>query len=98
MTKSHTPAARSEVENLPDAGDRRFWFATHQPTNAKTPLLLELREQTNSGDEVKLSFSRLIGKQATIADPIQIVETATEILIRAGKVDEFVGVLKGGSA
>lgn len=93
----HTPSASSEIDGLPPAGARRFWYATHQPSNAKMPLLLELREQTNSGDEIKLSFSRLIGKQATIADPAQIAETATDILIRAGKVDLFVGILKGSA-
>ena len=92
---SKTQIANLKVPNLPDPGPKRFWRGVHRPESVKTPLLLELREQTNSGDEVKLSFSRLIGKQPTIADPLQIAEAATEILIRAGKVDGYIGILKG---
>lgn len=85
--------SKTEVPDLPSPGERRFWYAIHQPNNVKAPLLLELRQRRNSGDEVKVSFSDLIAKQPTIADPVAIREAAVEILIRAAKVDEFVGIL-----
>lgn len=92
ITRETVPA-RTSIPDLPHPGPRRFWYAIHQPNNVKAPLLLELRQRRNSGDEIKVSFSDLIAKQPTIADPIAISEAATEILIRAAKVDEFVGIL-----
>ena len=92
-TKKTTPPT---VPGMPNPGVGRFWNAVHQPNSIKTPLLLELREQTIASTQPpKVGFSRLIGKAPTIADPKQIVEVASEILIRAEKVDEFVGIIEG---
>lgn len=81
------------LENLPDPGADRFFVGVHNPSNAKYPMMLELRQSTISGREHKVNFSRLIAKQPVIADPKAIVEAAEEILVRAGRVDEFVGIL-----
>lgn len=80
---------------LPDPGPQRFWHGIHNPASVKTPLTLELRESTISGDKFRPKFSRLIAKAPTIADPKMILEAAEAILIRAQRVDEFVGVLEG---
>lgn len=80
---------------LPDPGPRRYWHGVHNARSVKTPLTLELRERTVGREDQPItnSFSRLIGQAHTIADGEAIVETAKEILIRAGDVDKFVGVL-----
>ena len=78
---------------LPDPGPRRYWLGVHNPSSIKTPMTLELRERTNSGPTIVASFSRLIAKAPTIADEEALQETAREILVRAGKVDEFVGII-----
>ena len=83
-----------KIDGMPDAGTGRFWHAVHQPKNTKLPMLLELREKTTDSPRVLLSFSRLISQLGTIADPKSIIATATEILERAGRVDDFVGVLE----
>lgn len=80
--------------DLPDAGPGRFWHGVHNPSNVKNPMILELRQSTLSGDRPpKVGFSRLIAKQPVIADAAAIAEAAADILIRASKVDEFVGIL-----
>lgn len=81
------------IPDMPDAGEQRFWNAVHQPANTKQPLLLELREKTTNSPKIVVSFSRLITKQGTIADEKAIVETATEMLERAARVDEFAGII-----
>lgn len=81
------------LPGMPPPGARRFWHATHNPNSVKFPMLLELREHQHGGDQVRLTFSRLIGKAPTIADATQIIEAAKDILIRAGSVDQFTGVI-----
>ena len=83
------------LPSLPDPGPGRYWWGVHAPNSVKTPLTLELREQTNAGPIVP-SFSRLIAKQPTIADEKAIIEAANEILVRAQSVDRYVGVLGEG--
>lgn len=82
---------------LPDPGPNRFFHGVHLPKNAKFPLDLELRERVNESGQAKVSFSKLIAHQPTIADAKAVRETAEEILIRAGQVDKFVGILAEGS-
>lgn len=83
--------------DLPNPGPGRFWHGAHRPASEKTPLVLELRESSVSGSAAKVSFSKLIAKQSTIADEKMIRQAAEDILIRAGKVDDFVGILAEGS-
>lgn len=85
---------------MPNPGPERFWHAIHQPTNTKLPLLLELREKMTNNPKILVKFSRLITKQGTIADEKAIIATADEMLERAARVDEFVGVIqaKGDAA
>lgn len=78
---------------LPNPGPMRFWHGVHNPSNAKFPMVLELREKTIDREQVILGFSKIIAKQPVIADPVQMREAAEAILARAGRVDEFVGVL-----
>jgi hypothetical protein len=80
---------------LPPAGRGRFWHGVHNAGNVKFPMTLELRESSiDIGDrEPRASFSRLIAKQPVIADPKAIAEAAKDILVRAARVDEFVGIL-----
>lgn len=78
---------------LPHPGPSRFWHGVHNPNNAKFPLTLELRQKTIDREVVPLGFSRLIAKQPVIADPIHLREAAEAILVRAGRVEEFTGVL-----
>ena len=85
------------LDDLPDPGQDRFWLGQHQPHSTKTPLMLELREKVIAGAPAREKFSRLISKQGTIADPASIIATAEEILVRAGKVDKFTGILKEGT-
>lgn len=92
-----TPAT-IRLTGMPHPGARRFWHAIHNPKSVKTPMLLELREHRHSGDEVRLTFSRLIGQAPTIADAEQIIETAKDILIRAGRADQFAGVIEPEAA
>ena len=87
----------AEIKNLPDPGENRFWVGIHQPRNTKQPLLLQLREKLAAGSKPNVSLSTLITQQGTIADEKAIVETAEQMLIRAGRVDQFVGVLNEGS-
>ena len=78
-------------------GRNRFWHGVHAPNNVKFPLLIELREKTNSGSEILMSFSKVIAKAPTIADPKAIEEAMREILVRAERVDEFVGIIAKGA-
>lgn len=100
MTTAPRTTVYTEVAfDLPDPGPGRFWHGVHNARSAKTPLTLELRERTTLGDKpVVLGFSRLIGQAPTIADQASVIETAKEILIRAGDVDKFVGVLQKGDS
>lgn len=83
---------------MPDPGPTRFFVGVHNPNNQKYPLMLELRESTISADRPhKANFSRLIAKQSTIADEKAVIEAAENILVRAGKVDKFVGIIRGES-
>lgn len=82
----------AHIEGLPDPGPNRFWYALHQPRNTKQPLLLQLREKLAAGSKPNVSLSTLITQQGTIADEKAIVETAEQMLIRAGRVDEFTGI------
>jgi len=85
---------------LPDPGPKRFWHGIHNPKNATKPLILELREQmTESGIHLP-KFSRLIGQMPTFADPAAVKDAAQELMVRASRVDEFVGILPhaGGRA
>ena len=82
--------------NLPNPGPMRFWVGVHNPKNAKSPLDLELRERVNESGKAKVSFSKLIAHQPTIADPKAVRDAAEEILIRAARVDEFVGIISEG--
>lgn len=89
--------ARSRVADLPDPGEGRFWAGVHRPNSVKEPLLLELREKTvPSAEHTTLSMSTLIAKAGTVADEDAIVETAKEILTRANRVKDFVGILQHG--
>lgn len=83
--------------DLPDPGPQRFWSGVHLPKNAKFPLDLELRERVNESGKAKISFSRLIAHQPTIADAKAVREAAEEILIRASQVDRFVGIIGEGA-
>jgi hypothetical protein len=83
---------------LPDPGRERFWHGVHNPSSVKTPLTLELRERTVANAKAAVTFSKLIAKQPTIADPKAVKEAADEILIRAERVDDFIGILKEGEA
>ena len=78
--------------DLPSAGAKRFWNITHQPNKKLTPLRIELRQKEISSGEALLSLSKLIGFADTVADPDKIKVAAQEILARAGRVDEFVGI------
>lgn len=90
MPKS-TPAT---LPDMPNPGANRFWWGIHNPSSVKTPMILELRESTLSPDrEIKHGFSRLIAKQPVIADAAAIAEAADQILTRASRVDEFVGII-----
>ena len=85
------------THDLPDPGKNRFWHGVHSPSNTKQPLLLELREKIHEHGSARTSMSKLISKAGTIADAKAVRETAEEILIRAGQVDKFVGILAEGS-
>ena len=85
------------THDLPDPGKNRFWHGVHSPSNTKQPLLLELREKIHEHGQARTSMSKLISKAGTIADAKAVRETAEEILIRAGQVDKFVGILAEGS-
>ncbi len=75
-------------------GKGRLWNITHQPAKSKTPVRLELRERTAAKNEkhAVLSFTKLIGYVDTIADEEALEEAAKELLVRVGRVDQFVGV------
>ena len=85
------------THDLPDPGKNRFWHGVHSPSNTKQPLLLELREKIHENGPARVAMSNLISKAGTIADAKAVRETAEEILIRAGQVDKFVGILAEGS-
>lgn len=85
------------THDLPDPGKNRFWHGVHSPSNTKQPLLLELREKIHENGPARVAMSKLISKAGTIADAKAVRETAEEILIRAGQVDKFVGILAEGS-
>jgi hypothetical protein len=87
----------SSTHNLPDPGPMRFWVGIHNPASVKSPLTLELRERTAGSGVARVSFSRLIAKAHTIADDKAVTDAAEEILIRAARVDDFVGILKEGA-
>ena len=87
----------SKTHDLPDPGKNRFWNGVHAPSNSKAPLTLELREKMHENGPARVSMSKLISKAGTIADAKAVRETAEEILIRAGQVDKFVGILAEGS-
>lgn len=80
------------IAGMPDPGPNRFFTGIHQPRNTKQPLLLQLREKFAAGSKPNVSLSTLITQQGTIADEKAIVETAEQMLIRAGRVDEFTGI------
>lgn len=85
------------VKGMPDPGAGRFWHGVHQPKSLKTPLMLELRQKIapNSATTV-VSMSTLIARQGTVADEDAVEMTAKEILTRAARVDEFVGIIDHG--
>lgn len=82
--------------NLPNPGPARFWHGVHNPSNAKFPMVLELREKTIDRETVVLGFSKIIAKQPVIADPVHLAEAAEAILARAARVHEFTGILQHG--
>lgn len=89
-----TPDEFVRVDGMPPAGDRRYWVGKHQPNKKATPLRIELRERTNRNSQrIVDAFSRLIGHEDVIAQPDAIIEGAEKIIERAGRVDEFVGLL-----
>ena len=99
MSKTSTaPAvtiqASTKIPGLPDPGPGRQFVGQHNPNNVKFPMVLELRESMlDDGRPFKINFSRLIAKQPVIADPKVIAAAAEDILVRAARVDEFVGVI-----
>ena len=76
---------------MPRPGAGRFWHLAHEPLK-KTPVRIELRQKTIKGGEILLSFSTIVARDFTIADEESIIEKAKEILARAGRVDEVVGI------
>lgn len=88
----------STIKNLPDPGKGRFWHGVHAPNNVKFPMTLELRESRIADDRpAKVNFSRVIAKQPVIADEKAIIQAADDILVRAARVDEFVGIITKGA-
>lgn len=85
------------IEGMPPAGENRFWFAEHQPKNTKLPLLLQLREKLTKGSRENVKLSTLVTQQGAIADEKAIIQVAEEMLMRAGRVDEFVGIIGSAS-
>ncbi len=75
-------------------GQHRLWNITHQPAKSKTPVRLELRERIvdKNNNHAPLSFTRVLGYTDTIADEDALEEAAKELLVRVGRVDQFVGV------
>lgn len=80
---------------LPYPGPNRFWHNSHNPNSVKFPMTLELRESSIDieGRDPKVGFSKVIAKQPVIADSKSIQDAANDILTRAGRVDEFKGIL-----
>lgn len=78
-------------------GDNRLWEVTHQPNKQRTPLKLTLRQRTidRNHEHAPLSFTVVVGSIDTIADEAQIVEDAKTLLVRVGRMDEFVGIHEG---
>tara|TARA_R110002020_G_scaffold404912_1_gene614948 strand:- start:883 stop:1161 length:279 start_codon:yes stop_codon:yes gene_type:complete len=77
--------------NMPRPGAGRFWHLAHEPLK-KTPVRIELRQKLIKGSEVVLSMSTIVARDYTVADEEAIIEKAKEILARAGRVDEVVGI------
>lgn len=85
------------ARKMPDPGRNRYWVGVHQPHKRRTPLRLELRERTNRNTtRLVESMSRLIAFDDTTADEVDLLDTAERIIERAGRVDEFVGVILMG--
>lgn len=87
------------IPGMPPAGPKRYWVGHHQPNKKATPLRVELRERTNQNSQrIVAGFSRLITFEDVIAQPDAIIAAAERMIERAGKVDEFVGLLNGEAA
>ena len=73
-----------------DPGPNRVWYIEHRPTATK-PLRLELREKVASGP-ARVAFTTIVGRIDTIADELALTAAAEDLMVRAAKSDQFVGI------
>lgn len=85
------PSPLLSRDDFPDVGDSRFFVISHNPTSSTHPVKIELRESIVEGRHLP-KMSRLLGHSKTVADKDQIIEAATLLEARVGKIDDVVGV------
>lgn len=84
---------------LPNPGPGRFWVIEHQPNKKTAPVRIELREKiVKDSDKALKAMSKLIGFEDSVADAEQIYNKASQVVIRAGHIDRFVGTWNGESS
>lgn len=74
--------------DLPTAGEGRWWKISHNPKSRTNPITIQLMECMTPGRE---ALSRIIGFEYTTASWKALSEAADLVLARVGDYDKVVG-------
>lgn len=74
--------------DLPQAGEGRWWNVSHNPKSRTNPITIQLMESMTPGRQ---SLSRVIGFEYTTASWKALSAAADLVLARVGDYDKVVG-------